>query len=229
VLPLSVALPRRLFSKRRASWEIGGFEAFRCARAAAKRQAAAGQRQDFAGHWIWHGVCTGTAGDYQETVMTPIFRHLALAAALTPVGAYAEVFQDLDAVDAKARAIVAESGLAVRPADRRLKLAPCPHALEAEAQSQGAVAVRCSTLGWRIRLPVEGVVRGDNIAPMIIRRGDPVSVEFSAPGFAVTANGIAQNEARKGEPVRVQVEAKGSPVMGEAIDVGSVRVGGFKR
>jgi flagellar basal body P-ring formation protein FlgA len=104
--------------------------------------------------------------------MTTIFRHLAFAALLPPVAAQAEVFQDLDAVDAKARAIVAESGLAVRPADRRLKLAPCPHALEAEAQAQGSVAVRCSALGWRIRLPVEGVVRGDNFAPVIIRRGD---------------------------------------------------------
>jgi flagellar basal body P-ring formation protein FlgA len=161
--------------------------------------------------------------------MTTIFRHLALAASLIPAGVQAESFQDLDAVDAKASAIVAESGLAVRPADRRLKLAPCPHALEAEAQSQGSVAIRCSVLDWRIRLPVEGVVRGDNFAPVIIRRGDPVSVEFSAPGFAVTANGIAQNEARRGEPVRVRVEEKGSPVMGEAVDVGSVRVGGFKR
>jgi flagellar basal body P-ring formation protein FlgA len=161
--------------------------------------------------------------------MTTIFRHLALAAVMTPAAASADVFQDLDMVDAKASAIVAESGLAVRPADRRLKLAPCPHALEAEAQSQGSVAVRCAALGWRIRLPVEGTVRGDNFAPVIIRRGDPVSVEFSVPGFAVTANGVAQNEARRGEPVRVRVEEKGNPVMGEAVDVGNVRVGGFKR
>jgi flagellar basal body P-ring formation protein FlgA len=161
--------------------------------------------------------------------MTTNFQKLAFAALLAPLGAHAEVFQDLNAVDAKAFAIVAESGLAVRPADRRLKLAACPHALEAEAQSQGSVAVRCSALGWRIRLPVEGKVRGDNFAPVIIGRGDPVSVEFSAPGFAVIANGVAQNEARRGEPVRVRVEEKGSPVMGEAIDVGSVRVGGFKR
>ena len=159
--------------------------------------------------------------------MKTIFRHLALAAMAWPAVAHAEAFQDLDAVDAKAQAIVAESGLAVRPADRRLKLAACPQALQAEMQPQGSVAVRCSILGWRIQLPVEGVVRGDNFTRVIIRRGDPVSVEFYAPGFVVTANGIAETEARIGERVRVRVDQKANPVMGEAVDAGTVRVGGL--
>ena len=61
----------------------------------------------------------------------------------------------------------------------------------------------------------------------LLRRGDPVSVEFYAPGFAVTANGIAETEARIGERVRVRVDQKANPVMGEAVDAGTVRVGGL--
>lgn len=161
--------------------------------------------------------------------MTTVFWRAALIGVVLPTAAHAETFQDLNQVDAAASAIVAQSGLAVRPADRRLKLASCPQPLIAEAQVNSAVAVRCVTLGWRIRLPVEGTVRGDNFAPVVMRRGDPVTVEYEASGFSITATGIAESEARKGEPVRVRVDAKSSPVMGEAADVGSVRVGGLKQ
>jgi flagellar basal body P-ring formation protein FlgA len=160
--------------------------------------------------------------------MTTVFWRAALIGLALPAAAHAEAFQDLDQVDAVATAIVAQSGLAVRPADRRLKLQPCPQPLIAEAQVQGAVAVRCTALGWRIRLPVEGVVRADGLTPVIIRRGDPVTVEYEAQGFSVTASGIAESEGRRGDPVRVRVVDKSAPVMGEATDVGSVRIGGLK-
>ena len=64
-------------------------------------------------------------------------------------------------------------------------------------------------------------------APAAIKRGDPVSVNFVAPGFSVTTSGIAETEARIGERVRVRVDQKANPVMGEALDAGTVRVGGL--
>jgi flagellar basal body P-ring formation protein FlgA len=164
----------------------------------------------------------------RRPIMTTFFGRAAMIGMAIPATAQAETFQNLDQVDAVANAIVAQSGVAVRPADRRMKLAQCPRPLTAEAQAQGAVAVRCAALGWRIRLPVEGVARADGLTPVIIRRGDPVTVEYEAQGFSVTASGVAESEARRGEPVRVRVDQKSSPVMGEAADVGSVRIGGLK-
>lgn len=154
--------------------------------------------------------------------MTTIFRHLVLLTILAPSGGLAGNFQNLDAINARA---VETSGGPVSPVDRRLKLAACPEALQADPLSLGAVTVRCASLGWRVRVLTAMAQASDHSTPIIIKRGDPVSVHFVAPGFSVTTSGIADSEARIGERVRVRVEQKAMPVMGEAIDAGSVRVG----
>jgi flagella basal body P-ring formation protein FlgA len=51
-----------------------------------------------------------------------------------------------------------------------------------------------------------------------------VTVDFVAPGFSVAAQGIAESDARAGDRVRVRVEQKNAPVVGEAMDMGRVRV-----
>ncbi len=157
--------------------------------------------------------------------MTTIFRHAALLSLLTSSSAFAGDFQNLDAIDALAAQAARAS---VRPVDRRLKLATCPAALQADAPALGAVTVRCVSLGWRVRVNVEGNKVAAVSAPIIIKRGDPVSVNFVAEGFSVTTSGIAESEARVGERVRVRVEQKANPVMGEAVDAGIVRVGALK-
>jgi flagellar basal body P-ring formation protein FlgA len=154
--------------------------------------------------------------------MTTIFRHAVLLAMLAPASAVAGGFQSLEAIDARA---ADATGASVRPIDRRLKLAACPEALQADAPTFGAVTVRCVSLGWRVRVNVEGNTVAAASAPIIIKRGDPVSVNFVAEGFSVTTSGIAESEARLGERVRVRVEQKANPVMGEAVDAGIVRVG----
>lgn len=151
-----------------------------------------------------------------------IFRRAMLAAMLVPAGAHANGFQSLDAInDSAARS--ADS--AIRPVDKRLKLAACPEALAADAPILGTVTVRCVSLGWRVRVLTEPHGTAARTTPVVIKRGDPVSVNFVASGFSVTTHGIAESEARIGERVRVRVEQKANPVMGEVIDVGSVRVG----
>ncbi len=156
--------------------------------------------------------------------MMTIFRHTVLALMLVPDSARASDFQDLGAVDATAAAV---AGGAVRPVDRRLKLAACPEPLHADLPALGAVAVRCASLGWRVRVLIDSASVPLVTAPIVIKRGDPVTVNFIAPGFSVTASGIAESEARLGERVRVRVDQKANPVMGEATDAGSVRVGGI--
>ncbi len=157
--------------------------------------------------------------------MTTISRHLILLSLLTPASAIAGNFQNLDVIDARA---ADAAGTGVRPVDRRLKLAVCPETLQADAPVMGAVSVRCAALGWRVRVLIDGATATGIGAPIVIKRGDPVSVNFVAPGFSVTTSGIAESEARVGDRVRVRVEQKANPVMGEAVDAGSVRVGGLK-
>ena len=156
--------------------------------------------------------------------MTTIFRHTALLLIVGSAPALAGNFQSLEAVDARASEA---AGSIVRPVDRRLKLAACPEELQADAAAQGAVTVRCAPLGWRVRVLIESNTAAASNAPVAIKRGDPVSVNFVAPGFSVTTSGIAETEARIGERVRVRVDTKGNPVMGEAVDAGTVRVGGL--
>ena len=157
--------------------------------------------------------------------MMTIFRHGLMLVMLTPVSVHAGTFQNLDVVDARA---TEAAGTGTRPVDRRLKLAACPDVLIADAPAMGAVTVRCAPLGWRVRVLVEGNAATVANTPVVIKRGDPVSVNFVAPGFSVTTSGIAESEARVGERVRVRVEQKANPVMGEAMDAGSVRVGTLK-
>lgn len=156
-------------------------------------------------------------------MMMTNFRRALMLAACFPDSALAGAFHDPAAIDASIVEALTGSGITARPVDRRLKLATCPEALQVDPPVLGAIAVRCAALNWRVRLLVDNVVRG--ATPVVIRRGDPVSVNFVAPGFSVTTSGIAESEARAGERVRVRVEQKADPVMGEAIDVGSVRVG----
>lgn len=153
--------------------------------------------------------------------MTTIFPHIVLLAVLAPSNGFASAFQSLEAIDARAADV---AGGPVRPVDRRLKLAACPSTLQADPLSMGAVIVRCVPLGWRIRVLMDGASASTSTSTIIIKRGDPVTVNFVAPGFSVTTSGTAESEARAGERVRVRVEQKATPVMGEAINASSVRV-----
>ena len=154
--------------------------------------------------------------------MTTIFRHTLMIATLVASFASAGKFQNLDDVDARAAAAI---GAPVQTVDRRLKLAACPEALQADTPVSGAVIIRCNARGWRIHVLISSRDVAARPAPIIIKRGDPVGINFVASGFSVTTSGIAESDARKGESVRVRVEQKANPVTGEAVDAGTVRVG----
>ena len=156
--------------------------------------------------------------------MATIFRRMAVVVALLPVTAVAGNFQDHGAIDTVVANAIG-SGMTAVPVDRRIKLAACPAPLGVAPPVGGAVAVQCAPLGWRLRVLINGAATTAGTSPVIIKRGDPVSVNFVAPGFSVTTSGIAESDARVGERVRVRVEQKATPVMGQAVDTGSVRVG----
>ena len=155
-----------------------------------------------------------------------IFRHIAFGAAALPALANAQAYQNHDVIDARVAASLVGTGLAAWPVDRRLKLSACPEALRVEQPASGLVAVHCDPLRWRVHARIDGPPATVTAAtPVVIKRGDPVTVNFDASGFSVSANGIAESDARVGDRVRVRVDKNANPVVGEAVDVGSVRVG----
>lgn len=158
--------------------------------------------------------------------MMTSFRRLLIVAAMFPATATGQSFESHAAIDARVAASLVGTGLAAWPVDRRLKLAACPQPLAGEPPVGGRVEVRCDPLGWRTYARISGPPATVSYAtPIIIKRGDPVTVDFVASGFSVAARGTAESDARAGERVRVRVEQKSAPVIGQAMDIGSVRVG----
>lgn len=152
-------------------------------------------------------------------------------------------FENLDKLEGRlVGALDADIGQPGGPAahiDRRLKLKPCPAPVTIDPPALGAVALRCETLGWRIRVPL---TRGAGTAaaaaafvpvaaapaqPVAIKRGDPVELTATRDGFTVTTEAVAQEDGRIGGRIRVRPSDKGAIVIGEVVDSGRVRVTSF--
>jgi len=177
--------------------------------------------------------------------MPPIFRHLAILAAVSASPALAQGFEDLDQLEtqvtASLGAAIGEPGGPSRPIDRRLRLRPCPEPATVEAPALGAVAVRCESLGWRIRIPLTaGSSGGRTTSPSaqsaepVIRRGDQVQLVALTRSFTVSTFGIAEQDGAPGDRIRVRREGSDrrgdtgtSRVIGEVLPDGRVALPGF--
>jgi flagella basal body P-ring formation protein FlgA len=132
---------------------------------------------------------------------------------------------------------IGEPGGPLAPIDRRMRLSACPAGVQIDPPALSAVAVRCPAAGWRIRiplthdaLPVAGK-RGTAAAPVAnaaVRRGDPVQLIAQGSSFQVSIDATAMEDADIGGRVRVSTGSKGSTMFAEVVDVGRVRVIGFK-
>lgn len=165
-----------------------------------------------------------------------IFLVLLLAAGIAP--AAIPGFQDLDVLDRKIAislgADIGQPGGAATGVDRRLRLAPCASP-EVEPPIGGAVAVRCPSLGWRVRVPL---VRGVSAATAgaaprvraepVVRRGDPVEMQVATGAFTVSLQAIAEQDGAPGDRIRVRADSKSPPRIAEVVDIGQVRIPGFK-
>jgi flagellar basal body P-ring formation protein FlgA len=177
--------------------------------------------------------------------MPPIFRHLALLAAAASTPALAQGFEDLDQLEtqviASLGAGIGEVGGPARPIDRRLRLRPCPETATVEAPALGAVAVRCQSVGWRIRIPLTAGSPSGRAAPAaaqnaepVIRRGDQVQLVALTRSFSVSTFGIAEQDGAPGDRIRVRREVgdrRGetgtSRIIGEVLPDGRVALPGF--
>lgn len=168
--------------------------------------------------------------------MTTVFRHLTLIAAILAAPATAQTFENLDSLEGRLvdtlAADIGEPGGPSGPIDRRLRLAACPAPAEIDAPHLGAVAIRCTALGWRIRVPLTpGATASATAAPVqaepIIRRGDQVEVVAMTSSFTVSTIGVAEQDGAPGDRIRVRTERRTSPFVGQVLADGRVALPGF--
>lgn len=167
---------------------------------------------------------------------------LALMAA-TPLSAQAlPPAQNLDQLEqmvvASLQAGVGQPGGPMAPIDRRMRLAACPNGIQIDAPSAGAVTVRCTTAAaWRLRVPLmrggAAVANGGNgqagsLGNAVIRKGDPVQLIAQGPAYSISVDATAMEDGNIGNRIRVTSASKGSTLFAEVVDVGRVRLLGFK-
>lgn len=180
----------------------------------------------------------------------PLALAAAMAAALiapTPLAAQNALppAQDLGQLE---RMVVASVGAEVgmpggpmAPIDRRMRLAACPGAIQIDPPSASSVTIRCTTSGWRLRVPLmrEAIAMNPGTAATgggyanasasaAVRKGDPVQLVAQGSAFSISVDATAMEDADIGRRVRVATNSKGSTLFAEVIDVGRVRLIGFK-
>lgn len=173
---------------------------------------------------------------------------LALAPAIAaPVPAMAQALaqgmQNLTEIDilvaATMGAEVGQPGGARALVDRRLKLKACPVALEITGPDMGAAAVRCPTLGWRIRVPLDlAAAPTQAAAPRApqprgamaalgedaVKRGEPILLSVDRPMFSLSRVMIADKDGRVGEVIPVRDDPKGRPIFVRIIEPGRATI-----
>lgn len=168
--------------------------------------------------------------------MTPIFRRLVLIGAAMAAPAAGQGFENLDRLEEQVVAMlgagIGEPGGPARPIDRRLRLQACPQPATLDEPAMGAVAVRCESVGWRIRVPLTGDSAAARTAAAVrrqplIRRGDQVEVVAIAAGFTVSTRGVAEQDGAEGDRVRVRTERRDSPLIGQVLADGRIALPGF--
>lgn len=156
--------------------------------------------------------------------------------------ANAQAIQNLGEIDvlvaATMGAEVGQPGGARALVDRRLKLKACPVALEITGPDMGAAAVRCPTLGWRIRVPLDltaapshatapggaqqrAIARAGEAA---IKRGEPILLTVDRPTFSLSRVMIADKDGRVGEVIPVRDEPRGKPIFVRIVEPGRATI-----
>jgi len=167
-------------------------------------------------------------------------RILLLALAFIATPAMAAPFQNIAALQTRLVAAlgagIGEPGGPAEPIDTRLKLTPCPQSVQIDPPAMGAVALRCPSIGWRIRVPLQRLGNGASAtasmaAQPVIRRGDPVDLIADNNGFSVSVSATAQEDGAPGARIRVKTDGGDKPngqiIFAEVIDAGRVKLPGF--
>ncbi len=182
-------------------------------------------------------------------ILFPLFTGLAaILAAPMPAAAQAlPPAQNLDQLEAMVigslGAGIGQPGGPMAPIDRRMRLAACNDGIQIDPPTTGSLTVRCTTKGWRLRVPLtrptsnyganamamnQSQGAGMTMANALIRRGDPVTLVVGGDSYSISVEATAMEDANPGNRIRVATASKGSTLFGEVIDAGRVRLIGFK-
>lgn len=156
-------------------------------------------------------------------------------------------FENLDRIDSLVAMTVGanlgEPGGPRAPVDRRLRLAACPTTPSVEGPVFGAAMVKCEALGWRIRVPLVAGAAAAASGPVpryapatarpamkeaVVKKGDPVQLTAGNSSFEVSRVMIADEDGAIGETIRVREDKRSTPIFAQVVDMGIVRIPGFK-
>lgn len=181
----------------------------------------------------------------------PIILALATLVIGQPVLAQ-QKFENLDRIDSLVAMTVGanlgEPGGPMAPVDRRLRLAACPSTPNVDGPVFGAAIVKCDALGWRIRVPLVagGAAAASSPVPRmasaarytpparsvpkdnVVKRGDPVQLLAGNASFSVSRTMLADEDGAVGDTIRVRENKKSAPIFAQIVEMGIVRVPGFK-
>jgi flagella basal body P-ring formation protein FlgA len=122
--------------------------------------------------------------------------------------------EDWQTIDALTDMVANAMGRTATPVDRRIKLARCPEQASVTAIDAQTLAVRCASLGWRLRVPMTGPIgasptlrpsftRPASGAP-VIRRGDNVRVTIDTESYSISYAAVATQDGRVGETIALR-------------------------
>ncbi|WP_422059268.1 flagella basal body P-ring formation protein FlgA [Sphingopyxis sp.] len=139
---------------------------------------------------------------------------VCIAASLiaSPAARAQQATEDWQAIDILTQMVANAMGRTATPIDRRIKLARCPEQTSVTAIDAQTLAVRCASLGWRLRVPMTGpagamTTPAGFAAPSstpAIRRGDTVRVSIETENFSVSYSATATQDGRIGETIALR-------------------------
>ncbi len=154
---------------------------------------------------------------------------LAVACIASP--ALANGFEDLDRLDLRVSEFAELSGGKAQPIDRRIKLVSCPEAPVLESGVMGMVVVRCTSKGWRLRVPLLPTGAGSTYSVQaevnetpLVRKGEAVKVAVVGDAFSVSYEAIAMDNGALGKQVRVKFPTQTSFFTATVIAQGKVQM-----
>jgi len=136
----------------------------------------------------------------------------AAALAVAPSAGAEQATEDWQTIDMLTQAVANAMGRTATPIDRRIKLARCPEQASVAAIDARTLAVRCASLGWRLRVAMSGPAGAAPVATSyaapasapVIRRGDAVRVTLESATFSVSYSAIANQDGRVGETITLR-------------------------
>lgn len=129
-----------------------------------------------------------------------------------PAAGAQQATEDWATIDTLTQMVANAMGRTATPIDRRIKLARCPEQASVTAIDAQTLAVRCASLGWRLRVPMSGPAGAMPAATGFtapssspaIRRGDAVRVSIETESFSVSYSATATQDGRVGETIALR-------------------------